>query len=647
MTPRSPERASWPTTRRARPAPTARRCWPTPRRGGGGSTSSPAPRWWPNSSGNSNGGTINGTVTRELSGALFEHTGSCFSFPQTTGPGAGYVTIPASGTLGGATFTVEAWVYLESYGNTAQFRCILVKEGAGAGTYRNYGVWLSAGSGATVHYAYQNTSGVFNSFNTRFQLKLKRWHHLALAYTAGSGQLRFYVDGEVLEQQLTVGDPGTTTSPLHIGGSPAFDSFPGRIDEVAFYGTDLGASRIRAHAQAGARGRYPLSENILDDLPQQPEWANKTVGLPALGLLSRLHNTRVSTALYQNLRTDQAFDILCDAAGIPKDARVVNPGSSTLLWWWLDQEAPWEAAVKLLHTEGPGAAIYEDADGRLNFEGRQYRLARPRCTTVQATYADGFDEPHRLDALDYNPGLKHIVNACTIEVVRREASSLQTVWSLGSDITIPANGTVIFTATSSDSSPLTGAVAPTQGPDFGVPSGSITAVSLFRTSGAKIPFSLTAGAAGASVNNLQLRAQRLPISGRAIVTNNVDASASIAKYGRQSFPYDVWPELDYLQAQDFCDAVVQAYQDPRPYVRVQTVPSIGGTTGHQTLNRQISDRVAILDQQLVTVMEAFVEQIEYRYEGGRFVTVLGCEKAFGGVYAVWGTAQWDTARWGY
>ena len=592
------------------------------------------------SSGNGQNGATTGTVTPVLPGALHEHTGGAFRF----GPGAGSVSIPHDASLGGTTFTVEAWIYLESYGDPAQFRHILSKEGGG----RNYGLWLTAGTDAALHWSFQTAALGFNSFTTLFQFRLLRWYHLAIVYEAGTDLFRLYVDGDLLHNESTIGgDPYAAIGPLILGSGTAATNFPGLIDEVAVYDQVLSGARLRAHHQAGMRGRYPLSLNLLDDLPQQPEWEQRTASLPAIGTLSILRRAKVSTALYQNIRTDDAFDVICDAAGIPKDMRVVHTGASTLLWWWLNDEFPWDAAMKLLNTEGPGAAVYEDAEGRLVFEGRQYRLAHPRSTTVQATYADSVTAPWRLESLDYNPGLKHVVNDISLSVNVRAVEALQVIYSRGAAFTIGSGETFRIKVTGSGGDPFTGAVTPIAGTDFTITTGSVAAVTLDRTSGGNATVSITAGGGGAAITGFQVRAQPVGVTNEIFVSNNADASESLARYGLQSFPHAIWPELDYLVAQDFCDAIVNAYKEPRPYVRVQTVPSVGGTTGRQALNRQISDRIAILDTQLATAIEAFVETIEYRYEGFRFVTVLGCEKAAAGDYAVWGDAQWDLSKWGY
>jgi hypothetical protein len=357
----------------------------------------------------------------------------------------------------------------------------------------------------------------------------------------------------------------------------------------------------------------------------------------------------VSTSLYQNIRIDTALNVLLDAAGWPSADRRILQGNTILLWWWLDDRDAFAAATELMNTEGPGAALYEDGDGNIVFEGRYHRLTTARATLPQAVFAEDGLEPYRLDRLDYNPGLKGVINACTVETRRRTASGVEVVWTLGSTFTLGANELRIFTAAAADGSPLMNAQIPQLNVDFTMVSGTYAGASLFRTSGGNITFQVQAGAGGGTFSGMQLRAQRLYVSSTTRVGERVVTTTSRGRYGRRNYSLDVWPEMDDLVAQDFCDAVVNAYQEPRATISVWVPVYRGGYTADRALYLKPSDRIALYDTQTGIAGEAFVEQVEYVNQGTEFLARFGCEEVSNAAsnYLVWDIGNCDEERWSY
>ncbi len=394
---------------------------------------------------------------------------------------------------------------------------------------------------------------------------------------------------------------------------------------------------------------YDLWQGILDDLPQYPERTKRSVGLPCLGTLSRLRSTdpeqaKVSTALYQNIRTDQALGYLLDAAGWPAADRVIDTGKTTLKWWWLQDADPFTAMLEILSSEGPGAAIIEDGQGRIVFESRHYRLLTARSTTSQATFRDTGAEPLHSAPFTINPGLKSVVNVCTVEVKTRSAKALAAIWTLGSTLTLTANEVRKVIATSTD--PFTAAVAPELTTDYTLTTGSLSSVTLDRTSGASCTITLTAGASGATVTGLQLRAQAVTVDNTVKVENTIDTSASQAKYGRRSYPLAVRPEIDLNIAQDFANAVVGWYQEPRPSLTI-TVNNGSAERLTQCLAREVSDRVHVVEAESGFDDDAYIEQIAHRTDGTMHETTFGLEKAVTVAYGVWGSSLWTSGLWGF
>jgi len=422
------------------------------------------------------------------------------------------------------------------------------------------------------------------------------------------------------------------------------------------YSTENAASPRAGQLRPGHRVRviatdrgttYTLATAILDELVQEPAFGARSVKLPCLGTLSRLVGKVVSTAVYQGITTDVAINAILDAAGWPAAERAIQTGATILNWWWLDKVDAFQALATLLYTEGPGAALYERADGFLVFEDRHYRILQSRCNTVQATFRDSGAGPWHGDPFGLAPNLKNVVNRAELAVKLRQASPLAPVWTLGANLILAPNTTtrLIVRATSGD--PFVGAVVPALTTDYTLIAGAAT-MTLDRTSGLAVTLSVMAGAAGVTLTALQLRAQLLPATAVS-VANTVDTTASQGKYGVQTYAPTVWPEIDLLMAQDLANAVVNLYQEPRASVSI-TVD--GGATPAmltQCLTREVSDRVHVVETQTGLDADMTIEHIGHAIGPvGRIVTTFGLEKAGAAVpYSIWNSSNFDSAVWGF
>lgn len=395
---------------------------------------------------------------------------------------------------------------------------------------------------------------------------------------------------------------------------------------------------------------YSLFGGYLEGVPQHPERDKRSVTLSALGSFSKLRDQasgqKISTALYQTIRSDQAIGYILDAMGWPTLSRTLDTGKTTFEWWWLAEEDPFAAVAAVLATEGPGAALYEDGKGNIIFESRHYRLTTSRCTTSQATFSDSNTEPLMSLPFNYDPRLKGIVNICTFEVkTRTQAGSLTAVWSLGTTVTLGSNQSISYLATASD--PFTGAVC-ANGTDYTVSAGSLNSMSLNRTSGGNCTLTLLAGSSGATVTGLQIRAYSVAVANTTIVASTVDTITSQKNYGVRTFPLSIRAEIAVNDAQDLVNAIAGIYQEPRAAVEFQ-ISGVTATGKTQLLSRQISDRITVSETQTGLNGACFVEQLEYSLEyGGNLPRLkIGVEKVNASSYLIWGTGLWGTNVWGY
>lgn len=423
------------------------------------------------------------------------------------------------------------------------------------------------------------------------------------------------------------------------------------------------------------RGQFTVHTGVLDDMPQHPERSARRVGLNSLASLTKLRGRRtggrrISTELYESITTGAAIGHILDAIGWSAADRSIDTGSTTLLYWWLDEEEPLQAALDLLAVEGPQASLYEDGDGVIHFEGRNYRLTETRCTTVQTTFYDrttgitlGYEEDIEYDSiypydgqggiqhvapLGYDAGFNNVINAVQVETAARTVGSLAVVWTYSGTLVLSASETRAFTVKASD--PFKDAVC-TNGVDVVVSVGTVTSVTLSRTSGSNVDVTLVAAGSGATITTFQVRAKLVEVTVTTTIPSTVDASDSIAAYEQQDYKISARKELDPNVAEDIANAIVQRYQEPLPALTI-TVLNTNAAHLHQQLVRRVSDRINVVEAWTGIDMDCHINSITHRVMkgGAEHYTILGCEKApadpaqtiyrFDDAAAVWDTATW-------
>lgn len=389
---------------------------------------------------------------------------------------------------------------------------------------------------------------------------------------------------------------------------------------------------------------YPLFRGFLDVPTELPYMTRQEVHFSALDGLAKLKAAKVSTAMYTSLRTDQAIGHVLDAAGWPASARTLDTGKTTLARWWVDQIDAFTAIKDLVQTEGVGALFYVDAEGNLVFESRHYRLLTSRSTTSQATLRGQGAEPVYGSDFEYEPGLRGVVNSCTVPVRSYASTGGATIWTAPTLPLTLGPGEVRTFTVSTTADGFSGATV------------SITpalSTSLSRTSGKTATLTVTAAAGGSTVTALSVTGTTWAIS-TTQVGHTIDASASQATYGVRAFPDEFIPRWvpTTQEAVDFCNAVVGRYQDPRPQIRISLT---NGAEERliQALARQISDRVHVVETSLAFVDDDFfVETITHEISSGRnHKTKFSCERAVDQTFWILGDPVYgllgDTTVLGY
>ena len=162
------------------------------------------------------------------------------------------------------------------------------------------------------------------------------------------------------------------------------------------------------------------------------------------------------------------------------------------------------------------------------------------------------------------------------------------VWTHDGTITLSANQAQSFLAEASQLyiDPIT----PTEAAgDFTVVTGSVTATLAATPNSVYSTVTLTAGAQGATVTNLRLRATLVGDDPAEPVT--ASDNASIARYRRRNYTGDVWDFLSEAEAQDLADEIVAESAHPRASWQVVLDGDRDAPTMAACLESEIGDPV--------------------------------------------------------
>ena len=173
-------------------------------------------------------------------------------------------------------------------------------------------------------------------------------------------------------------------------------------------------------------------------------------------------------------------------------------------------------------------------------------------------------------------------------------------------------------------------------------------MAISRTSGASTTLTITAGASGATLTGLQLRAQLVSTDGSTIISNTNTSEAQVSKneHGVQAPPFSTRAEIDPDDAQDLVNARVSAYQNGRPIVRI-TVPNMNDASLLAALSTDIGHRIRVIEGNTSLDDEFWVIRMEHRIRAGLHETSIWAQEANTiGLPLIWDTGKWDENTWG-
>ena len=190
-------------------------------------------------SGHGNAGSYVGSPSLGQAGALVGDPDTSVGLNGTSQ----FMEVPFAAALNPSVFSVEAWVY--PTGGAGSFRSVLTSRDTpvrGLSLYASdsntWQAWLGTGA------SYLKLLGPAVAMNA--------WTHLVVTYNGSTASL--YVNGSLAASTGLAYSPNTVR-PMRIGAGRTESAggdymLPGRIDEVALYGTALSAAAVTTHYQA-------------------------------------------------------------------------------------------------------------------------------------------------------------------------------------------------------------------------------------------------------------------------------------------------------------------------------------------------------------------------------------------------------------
>jgi hypothetical protein len=379
---------------------------------------------------------------------------------------------------------------------------------------------------------------------------------------------------------------------------------------------------------------YPLFRGRIDEYKVSVDRSSRVASFTFLDGLSLLQADKLSTTLYQGIRTGDAIGVILDEIGWTA-GRDIDPGGTFIKYWWLEETDAMTALQDLVKSEGPPAVAYIAPDGSFTFRDRHHRILRDHSRTSQghfAAQAMDCDSPS-VTGLSftkpfvYERGWRDVINSVNFEVEERSiVGDPAVVWSSEDTIVFSSGQSRIVGVSASD--PFINAITPVSGTDFVKTGAGVVTASLVKTSGQSTAIVYTCTGGTATISLLQLRAQP------ALVVRTVKVSmrdeTSVAAHGSRAYPDEAkWANQNDAEA--IASLILLNYANPRPIVKLRIAAKDAEHYG-QILNRTVSDRITIKNEEMGLNADFFVERVDHSIE--RLWTdrppvhsvTLGCEK---------------------
>jgi hypothetical protein len=366
---------------------------------------------------------------------------------------------------------------------------------------------------------------------------------------------------------------------------------------------------------------YVLAKGPIDSIEVDTTDPAKTVSITASDGWGEPGAEQLSTPVYSGQRTGYLINVILDAINWT-GGRDIDAGATVVPWWWVEGADAATAVNDLVNSEGPPAIAYVEG-GTFVFRDRHHRLQRADSLTSQGLYTQNKpsgpvaagDFKILRDSFTYDHGLNNIVNSVTLTVDQRSPTDTSVVWSTDEFINLGANEVRTYIAQGSD--PFINAIVPVPvGPsplgddstvgDYTLVAGTVT-MALSRTSGQTCFLTVTAGAGGAVIQGLALRATPIPVA-RTVQVQQEDTS-SVLTYTRKKWDGTA-PWASAYDADAIAQQIIAVYAQPRPTVTFD-IANVNTTHLSAILTRNISQRITVKNDELGLNGDFYVEQLTH------------------------------------
>lgn len=201
------------------------------------------------SSGNGQNGTLNGTITKSVAGALQgpgESTDTAMTFNGSTG----YITLPNGLIAANHDLSLSLWVNVPSFaadGGGVQRR-IFIDNIDGTNAFQ----LATQGSDTSFVWGVNDSTG--QVISSRVGFSVNTWYHVVGTWVAATRSAQLYVNG-IAQSNSGASSFGIGSIGTNIGRrTDGTGYFPGTVDEVLLFSSALSAADVLRFYNAGAGG---------------------------------------------------------------------------------------------------------------------------------------------------------------------------------------------------------------------------------------------------------------------------------------------------------------------------------------------------------------------------------------------------------
>ena len=410
------------------------------------------------------------------------------------------------------------------------------------------------------------------------------------------------------------------------------------------YGNLLPGRPVRLLTSSASLTDQPVWRGFLTKItPTIKAGGDSTVTIEATGPLGYINLDQINVPMVTSQRTDQVVDDILDAAGWPAGGsyRPIDTGKTTITRYWKDSTYAVPALQEVQATEA--GFVHESKDGKIDFEGRHFRLSGARLTS-QATFSDADGAARVYQAINQDDPVPHIFNIFETEIITTTTASIATLWTLSeSGANSPsiepglaatyiaryptqasasnAVGVTVWTTVAA----TTDMTANTAADGSGTNLTSSIGISVSKSS-ETMSITLTNNATSTAYITLLKARGTGTLANDPVTIQESDATSKTA-FGERTWPSKTKFIPTTAEAANWGKFNIAIYKDPTPMLKLTFVANRDQNSLNEMINRNISDRVTIVaanNANLAINSDFFIEGISHTISNNRLhlVTLL-------------------------